>query len=80
MQTFLLTNVYLTLILLMWRIWWVPNHASRWQMVFNSAFKGLTHMNIKFAYGKTVTGYPPVKWASDCINTFPANVESMVSS
>ena len=49
-------------------------------MVFNSAFKRLTHMNKKFAYGKTVTGYPPVKWASDCINTFPANVESMVSS
>jgi len=32
----------LTLILLMWRIWWVPNNASKWQMGFNSAFKGLT--------------------------------------
>ena len=31
----------LTLILLMWRIWWVPNNASKWQMEFNSAFKGL---------------------------------------
>jgi len=31
----------LTLILLTWRIWWVPNNASRWQMGFNSAFKGL---------------------------------------
>ena len=31
----------LTLILLMWRIWWAPNNASRWQMGFNSAFKGL---------------------------------------
>jgi hypothetical protein len=31
----------LTLILLMWRIWWAPNNASKWQMVFNSAFKGL---------------------------------------
>jgi hypothetical protein len=31
----------LTLILLMWRIWWVPNNVSRWQMNFNSAFKGL---------------------------------------
>jgi len=30
----------LTLILLMWRIWWAPNNASRWQMGFNSAFKG----------------------------------------
>ena len=34
--------LYLTLILLTWRIWWAPNNASRWQMGFNSAFKGLT--------------------------------------
>jgi len=32
---------YLTLILLTWRIWWAPNNASRWQMGFNWAFKGL---------------------------------------
>ena len=32
----------LTLILLMWRIGWAPNNASRWQMEFNSAFKELT--------------------------------------
>jgi len=31
----------LTLIPLTWRIWWAPNNASRWQMGFNSAFKGL---------------------------------------
>jgi hypothetical protein len=31
----------LTLILLTWRIWWTPNNASKWQMGFNSAFKGL---------------------------------------
>ena len=31
----------LTLILLTWTIWWAPNNASRWQMGFNSAFKGL---------------------------------------
>jgi hypothetical protein len=31
----------LTLILLTWRIRWAPNNASRWQMVFNSVFKGL---------------------------------------
>jgi hypothetical protein len=31
----------LTLILLTWRIWWAPNNASRWQLEFNSAFKGL---------------------------------------
>jgi hypothetical protein len=27
--------------LLTWRIWWAPNNASRWQMGFDSAFKGL---------------------------------------
>jgi len=31
----------LTLILLTWRMWWVPNNASRWQMGCNWAFKGL---------------------------------------
>ena len=31
----------LTLILLKWKIWWASNNASRWQMGFNSAFKGL---------------------------------------
>ena len=31
----------LTLILLTWRIGWVPNNASKWQMGFNLAFKGL---------------------------------------
>ena len=30
-----------TLILLRWRIWWAPSNASKWQMGFNSAFKGL---------------------------------------
>jgi len=31
----------LTLILLTWKIWWAPNNASKWQMGFNLAFKGL---------------------------------------
>jgi hypothetical protein len=31
----------LTLILLMWRIWWALDNASKWQMGFNSAFKWL---------------------------------------
>jgi len=35
-----LTN-WLTLYLLMWRIWWAPNNASRGQMGFKLAFKGL---------------------------------------
>ena len=32
----------LTLIRLTWRIRWASNNASRWQMGFNSVFKGLT--------------------------------------
>jgi len=31
----------LTLYLLMWRIWWAPNNASKGQMGFNLAFRGL---------------------------------------
>jgi len=27
----------------MWRIWWAPNNASKCQMEFNLAFKGLTY-------------------------------------
>jgi hypothetical protein len=27
--------------MLTWRIWWAPNNASKGQMGFNSAFKGL---------------------------------------
>jgi len=38
---FTLCSLILTLILLTWRIGWAPNNASKWQMGFNSAFKGL---------------------------------------
>jgi hypothetical protein len=33
----------LTLNPLTWKIWWAPNNASKWQMEFNSAFKGLRY-------------------------------------
>jgi len=36
------STLKLTLYLLMWRIWSVPNNVSKWQMGFYSAFKGLT--------------------------------------
>ena len=32
---------FLTLTLLTWRMWWAPNNASKWQMGFSSAFRGL---------------------------------------
>jgi hypothetical protein len=34
-------TIQFTLILLTWNIGWAPNNASKWQMKFNSAFKGL---------------------------------------
>jgi len=40
---FLINLFHLTLILLTWRIWWAPNNASKWQMGFNSVFKGLNY-------------------------------------
>ena len=35
----------LTVTLLTWTKWWVPASASKWQMEFNSAFKGLIIVN-----------------------------------
>jgi len=32
---------YVTPIPLTWKIWRAPNNANKWQMGFNSAFKGL---------------------------------------
>jgi len=34
-------KILLTLIQLTWRIWWAPHDASKWQMGFNLAFRGL---------------------------------------
>jgi len=43
--------ISLALIPLTWRIWRVPNSASKWQMRFNSAFKGLKRYMHWFWYG-----------------------------
>ena len=46
---FMLLSIFphsLTLILLMWRIWWASNNSSRWQIGFNSAFKGLKQVAV----------------------------------
>jgi hypothetical protein len=32
----------------MWRVWWAPDNASRWQMRFNSAFKGLNMLCLHY--------------------------------
>jgi len=55
---------YLTLILLTWRIWWAPNNASKWQMGFKLAFRGLK-INMDFqttcTNGSGDTHYMPKK-------------------
>ena len=40
----------LTLNPLTWKIRWAPNNASRWQMGFNSALKGLKGNSNKILY------------------------------
>ena len=50
----------LTLILLTWRKWRTPNNASKWQMGFNSAFKGLilsTHLCLGLLSGLFLSGF-----------------------
>ena len=45
----------LTLTSLTWKIWWAPNNASRWQMGFNSAFKGLNQTDICFILSSSLS-------------------------
>jgi len=40
-EPMIVQNMKLTLSPLTWKIWWVPDNASKWQMGFNWAFKGL---------------------------------------
>ena len=60
-------NVYsmsttdLTLILLMRKIWWAPNNAGKWQIGFNSAFKGLK-CQYKCVFSKWNLGTFCVEW------------------
>jgi hypothetical protein len=42
----------LTLILLMWRTGRAPNNTSKWQMEFNSAFKGLNRFKNTYIFNK----------------------------
>jgi hypothetical protein len=39
-------SAYLTLNLLTWTKWWAPASASKWQIGFNSAFKGLMDISL----------------------------------
>jgi hypothetical protein len=54
----------LTLILLMWKIWWATNNASKWQMGFNSVFKGLTINCYRFCWWAEQVPWEPSKYCS----------------
>ena len=56
-----LSGFCLTLIMLTWKIGWAPNNASKWQMGFNSAFKGLKWIIF-------VSSVPSVGLHTSCIN------------
>jgi hypothetical protein len=45
-------DIKLTLTLLTWRIWWAPTKASKWQMGFNSVFKGLRNESAWYRISK----------------------------
>jgi len=48
----------LTLILLTWRKWRVPNNASKKQMGFNSGFKGLNILSLTVSAIHTAVYWP----------------------
>jgi hypothetical protein len=48
-------SYWLTFILLTWRIRWAPNNASKWQMGFNLAFKGLISQHVTWSLFRRVT-------------------------
>jgi len=71
-----------TLILLMWRIWWAPNNASKWQMGFNSAFKGLIFYYVTSTswcfYLKKVTECDLVEYKNVSLLSFPLHFPTSV--
>jgi hypothetical protein len=81
----LFRRVVLTLILLTWRIWWAPNNASRRQMRFNSAFKGLIFWHRSFTFNSnhqrdaTVFQFIILTfvYGSICFGHFPAHHQEL---
>ena len=55
----------LTLILQTWRIWWAHNNASKWQMGFNSAFRGLKSSGLWHCANLCTA---PTCWAIYCLH------------
>jgi hypothetical protein len=75
----------LTLILLTWRIWWASSYVSKWQMGFNSAFRGLNkNMNTDFpshsAHDLHREPYLVLDGLLTCAAYFDSTVNSMASN
>jgi hypothetical protein len=88
---YLLIDIILTLILLTWRIWWAPNNARKWQMLFNLAFKELILASLLLTalyfekYSWNIIGLQKILlFAILCwflpLNLYPTNVENLASS
>jgi hypothetical protein len=52
----------------MWKIGWAPNNASKWQMGFNSAFKGLSHHFLLLAKFKILSTLVTLMICTICLN------------
>jgi hypothetical protein len=50
--------ISLTLNPLTWKIWWAPNNASKWQMGFNSTFKGLITLLAEISIFRSLFALP----------------------
>jgi len=64
----ILYSFSLTFYLLTWKIWWAPNNASKGQMGFNSAFKGLiisSHLRPETSSCLLLSGFP-TKTLDEC--------------
>ena len=66
----------LTLNPLTWKIWWAPNNASKWQMGFSSAFKGLSSSLCSFLHSPVTS---PLLGINILLSTLFSNTLSLCS-
>jgi hypothetical protein len=67
-------QIYLTLNSLTWKIWWPPNNVRKWQMGYNSAFRGLRSTLIWYS------NVPPLFPRGDFLSGFHTRTYSLLYS